>query len=104
MKFEVEAGSPTATGEQARDLQISTCRQQERLTRCALVSLQAPRATCVYVVWLAVQREEQLTMLSTKGFLKAASGGRLAMKGEEGEEEAEAELARERELAFQVRL
>ena len=41
-------------------------------------------------------------MRSTKGFLKAASAGKLPMKGEEGELEAEAEPLRERELALQV--
>ena len=43
-----------------------------------------------------------LTMRSTKGFLKAASAGRLPMKGEEGELDADRELLRERELALQV--
>lgn len=43
-------------------------------------------------------------MRSTKGFLKAASAGRLPMNGEEGELVAEAEPLRERELALQVRV
>ena len=43
-----------------------------------------------------------LTMRSTKGFLKAASAGKLPMKGEEGELDADRELLRERELALQV--